>query len=100
MTQSDDPLVAMMMAVRDAQAARALEHESVRESAEYQEALASVRHTVVGLFKTLNLCEFASETRTPLIQPLNRHSCFIAAIANDQRSWYVNFCVVWLDVMA
>ena len=67
MTQSDDPLVAMMMTVRDAQAARALEHESVRESAEYQEALASVRHTVVGLFKTLNLCEFAA-TRWPAYQ--------------------------------
>ena len=67
MTQRDDPLVAMMMAARDAQAALALEQESVRESAEYQEALASIRNTVVGLFKTLNLCEFAA-TRWPAYQ--------------------------------
>ena len=60
MTQSDDPLAAMMMAARDAQAALALEHESVRESADYQEAIASIRHTVLGLFITLNLCELVA----------------------------------------
>ena len=67
MTQGDDPMFAMMMPARYAQAALALEQESVHESAEYQEAIASIRNTVVGLFKTLNLCEFAA-ARWPAYQ--------------------------------
>ena len=51
MTQGDDPMFAMMMPARDAQAALALEQESVRESAEYQEAIASIRNTVVGIIQ-------------------------------------------------